>query len=759
MTLRNPVVEPQHLELAINNREIDNKAFMSDTKFFEGYSRWLDDEGRYESWDEAVSRVMNMHRRFYADKMTPELEKAIDFAEDMYKNKRVLGAQRALQFGGEQLLRHQMKLYNCTSTHIDRAEVFGELFYILLCGAGAGFSVQRHHVDKVPDIAERKKQAKQFIPDDSIEGWADTVDVLLSSYFVGGGKYPEYEGRKVYFDLSQIRPKGSKISGGFKAPGPEPLRKALDNIEHLIQGLVLKGITRLSPIHVYDIIMFIADAVLSGGVRRSATICLFSPDDQEMLKAKTGNWLEDHPQRKRSNNSALIIRNKIKKEDFHDIMKAVKEFGEPGFIFAESTEHAFNPCVEVGMLPTWHEPDGSTVSGVQGCNLTEINGGRCNTLEDFMAACEAGAILGTLQAGYTDFKFLPDTVRKIFEREALLGVSITGWMNSPDLLFDKDVLKAGAERILEVNENIAGILGINVAARATNVKPSGNASVLLMTASGIHEEHSKYALRHVTINKESEVGQLIKKINPYMVEESVHSSGNTDFAIAFPLIAKEGSIYKKDTTAIDFLEKVKLVQQSWVEFGTRVDKCVDPTLRHNVSNTVTVGNKDWDNVTDYLFDNRYSFAGVSFMGEFGDKAFSQAPFAEVLLEDEIVERYGRAAMFASGLIVDTFKGFHDLWQACSTAMQNDSDEYGEQSDMRADWVRRFKKFADTYFEGNLNETADCLKSVYYLHKWTKIQDNMKTIDFVSELESKKYVDIDTLGSAACVGTDGCEVSF
>lgn len=326
-------------------KDKDTKDLMSQAKFYEGYSRWNNDENRYETWEEAVTRVMDMHRSYYADKMTPDLSQLIDEAESLYKLKYVLGAQRALQFGGDQLLKHQMRLYNCTSTYADRAEFFGEFFYILLCGAGAGFSVQKHHVAKLPKIQERKKQAKVFKPDDSIEGWADSLAVLMSSYFVGGGTHPEYEGRKVFIDLSEIRPKGAQISGGFKAPGPEPLRRALDKIEYLLQGLVLKGIFELSPIHVYDICMYAADAVLAGGVRRSATICLFSHDDKDMAKAKTGNWYEENPQRGRSNNSAVIVRGEVTREEFSELMESIKQFGEPGFYFVSSKEHTTNPCI------------------------------------------------------------------------------------------------------------------------------------------------------------------------------------------------------------------------------------------------------------------------------------------------------------------------------------------------------------------------------------------------------------------------------
>lgn len=331
----------------MNQGHINTRDLMSQAKFFESYSRFNDEEGRYETWDEAVSRVMDTHRTYYKskDKYSDKLNSYIQEAEALYKEQKILGSQRALQFGGEQLLSNHMRLYNCTSSYADRAEFFGEIFWILLCGAGAGFSVQTHHIAKLPGIATRNKQAKIHVVEDSIEGWAEALDVLMSSYFVGGGKHPEFEGRRVYFDLSQIREKGAFISGGFKAPGPVPLRNALDKIEHLLQGLVLSGISSLRAIHVYDIVMHAADAVLAGGVRRSATICLFSKEDDEMMKAKTGNWFIDNPQRGRSNNSVVLKRDEVSEEEFSEIMKSVKEFGEPGFVFVSSYEHCFNPCV------------------------------------------------------------------------------------------------------------------------------------------------------------------------------------------------------------------------------------------------------------------------------------------------------------------------------------------------------------------------------------------------------------------------------
>lgn len=733
---------------------VDTRKLLSEAKFYDSYSRFNDDNERYETWEEAVDRVVQMHADQYKEKENG-LKSYIEEARQAYKEQRVLGAQRALQFGGDQLLKHQMRMYNCTSSYADRPAFFGEIFYILLCGAGAGFSVQEHHVARLPKVTARSKPAKTHVVTDDIEGWATAVDILMSSYFTDGGKYPEYAGRRVYFDLSNIRPKGSKISGGFKAPGPDGLRRALDKIEHLLQDIVidLKESIPLRPINVYDICMHTADAVLSGGVRRSATICLFSPDDEEMMSAKTGNWFIDNPQRGRSNNSAVIVRDTTTPEQFGYIMTKVKEFGEPGFVFVESTEHTTNPCVEIGMFP---QIDGQ--SGWQGCNLTEINGGKCVTKEDFFLACRAGAILGTLQAGYTDFKFLPDTTKDIFDREALLGVSITGWMNNPDILFDAKILEEGANIVRQVNREVAEVIGINAAARTTCVKPSGNASVLLQTASGIHAEHSNMYIRNVQMNKESEVTQAIQKTNPHMVEESVWSSGGTDVVVSFPILPKEDSILKDDLIGVTHLELVKKAQEHWVNAGTNEELCADKGIRHNVSNTIIV--KDWDEVEDYVFKNRRSFAGISFLSAMGDKDFNQAPNTGVIDADTMVNKYGTAAIFASGLVVDALNAFDNLWNACSTAqgMGEDLSVESTQTALKKDWIRRFNNFANNYLDGNLKETEYCLKDSYLLHKWNKINANFRDISWEHDLTEKKYTDVDTLGAAACAG-GACEIDF
>jgi ribonucleoside-diphosphate reductase alpha chain len=737
----------------INNlhlfQEINGRKLMSDAKFYEAYSRYSDKEERYETWNESVNRVMTMHRNFYKNKMTDELSNLLNEVEEAYKNKLFLGAQRALQFGGKQLLAHHSRLYNCSASYCNRPDFFGGLFYLLLSGCGVGFSVQKHHIAQLPNIKKRTKSAKTYIVPDSIEGWANTIDILLSSYFEGGGVYPEYEGRKVYFDLTNIRPKGSFISGGFKAPGSEPLRKALDKVENLIENELKNGSTKLRPIVAYDICMHIADAVISGGVRRSATICLFSKDDGEMIKAKTGDWFVNNPQRGRSNNSVALLRSQTTFEEFNNIMNSVKEFGEPGFIWLDNLEFLFNPCVEVGMLPRTND----FRYGFQMCNLTEINGAKSIDKETFFYQCKVAAIMGTIQAGYTDFKFLKDATKEIVEKEALIGVGITGMMNNPDILFNEDIIKEGARIVKYWNKKIAEIIGINQAARTTVIKPSGNSAVLLECASGIHGEHSEMYLRHVQFNKDSEVAQLFIKENPSMCEDSVWNR-ERDVVVAFPVIPNTNSKFKKDLLGVKQLEYVKQTQQTWIEEGTNIELCSNPKLRHNVSNTITVD--DWDAVTKYIYDNRNYLCGVSLLSALGDKAYPQAPFTEVLSYEKIVEKYGEVALFTSALIEAGLNAFNnDLWNACSTAMGYGEKLIDDHKDLlKRDFVRRFNKFAVNF--DSVEECSNCLKCVYVLHKYWKINKDIKNINWMKELSKKTFTDIDTMGAVACSGGQ-CEI--
>lgn len=445
---------------------------LQDYTLYAKYAKYIPNKKRREIWSETVDRVFGMHEIKFKEflETNEDFRKDFYFAKEQVLKKRVLGAQRALQFGGEPILRKNEKLYNCSVTYIDRPRAFQEAMYLLLCGCGVGFSVQYKHNDLLPNIKPRNKGKKTYVITDDIEGWANSIGVLLASYFIDDkNEFAEYQGYIVDFDTSLIRPEGAPITGGFKAPGPKGLEAALVKIENVINSRLTNNENKLHPIDSYDILMHASDAVLSGGLRRSATICLFSKTDGEMMKAKTGDWFISNPQRGRSNNSVALLKDKTTKEEFAEIMKSVKEFGEPGFVWLEDEDIIYNPCVEIGMMPKL--PDGRT--GIQFCNLCEINAKKIKSEEDFLQAARAGAIIGTLQASYTNFPYLGKVSEDIVRFESLLGVSMTGMMDSPDIVFDEKIQRKAAKEVLKVNEKISKIIGINQCARATCVKPAG----------------------------------------------------------------------------------------------------------------------------------------------------------------------------------------------------------------------------------------------------------------------------------------------
>ena len=737
---------------------------LSDYTIYAKYARYVPEKKRRESWDEMVDRVFEMHlSRFQlAISKNEELKSDILFAKQQVKKKRVLGAQRILQFGGEPILKHNAKVFNCSFGYLDRVRAFQETMYLLLCGCGVGFSVQTKHIKKLPAVSMPAEKVKIFKPEDSIEGWADCVGVLLSSFFDNDATFPEYNRHTVKFDFSNIRPEGALIAGQFKAPGHKGLEAALEKVREVIISRLTAGETKLHAIDVYDIVMHFSNAVLSGGVRRSATICLFSKTDKEMMDAKTGNWFLTHPQRARSNNSVLLVKDDITKEEFSKIIESTKQFGEPGFVFADSEDCGYNPCVEIGLYPQTR--DGR--SGWQFCNLCEINGKYCDTEEKFIQACRAAAIIGTLQAGYTDFKYLSPETKEITDQEALLGCSITGIMDNPDILLNPETQRKGAKEIRKINEKIAKLININPAARTTCVKPAGSTSCVLGTASGIHPHHAKRYIRRVQANYLEYPLSKFQENNPLAVEKSVWSSSGTDMVISFLCEVPKGAIIKNNLLAVELLEKVKTTQQNWVEAGTNKELCLLQSLRHNVSNTITVKDDEWDEVRDYIFANKKWFAGISLLSGSGDLDYPQAPFATVLNAKEIVDEYGDAAVFASGLIVDGLHVYNDnLWAACDSVLgfgekindfgfkiipAENTAEYKQW--LKFDWNRRAKQFANRYFNGNVRKATHCMKHVSLWKTWCDLSREYKEIDWSNVVEENEtHVDATTLGAQACAG--------
>jgi ribonucleoside-diphosphate reductase alpha chain len=592
-------------------------------------------DGTRETYIDAMTRVKNMHQKKF-----PYLANRI---EDVFKtfvyHGIVFPSQRSTQFAGVAIERNNMRMYNCTASYIDRVRFFAEGFWLLMSGCGVGFSVQKHHIAKLPNLISKTQRdarlKKIHVVEDSIEGWAEAVHVLTKSYLPTNEDEARY---CIGFHYDQVRPEGASISIGGVAPGPKVLEVAIEKVRFILDQAVDQAQDKLRPIQCFDIFMHISHAALLSS-RRAATIALFSPDDEEMMTAKTGTWWQDNPQRAYANISAQIVLDGLEKKDtFIKIIENAKQFGEPGFFFASDKDFATNPCGEIGLYPTYKNEDGSTESGWAVCNLNEIVVAKIKDAAELKAACRAAAFLGTLQASYTNTGYLGDTTKKIIERDALLGVSMTGIMSAPDLIFDEFLLKGCAQVVIDENEQTSRKIGINSALRATTIKPSGNSSTVAGCSAGIHPYHAKKYIRTMRINKINPIWQEIVSQLPEVCDDRDPQVGIVSFACEAPA----GAIVRKDLSASDFLKKVEFIQRYWVAPTTKLREKDQFGLTHNVSNTCTVKADEWDDLINRIWKLRDNVKGISLLSDYGDHVYENAPYQTV--EDDniqMIEKYNK----------------------------------------------------------------------------------------------------------------------
>ena len=577
-----------------------SQKILSDITVFMKYAKFQPEKNRRETWEELVTRNKEMHQRKY-----PHIKDKIEEVYKMVYDKKVLPSMRSLQFGGKPIEISPNRVYNCAYMPIDHVDSFSETMFLLLGGTGVGYSVQKHHVEKLPDIKKpNPDRTRRYLIGDSIEGWADAIKVLMESYL-------GYKSSTPVFDFSDIRHKGAMlVTSGGKAPGPQPLKDCIHHITKVLDNK--KDGEKLTPIETHDIVCHIADAVLAGGIRRAALISLFSADDEEMISCKSGSWWEQNAQRGRANNSAVLLRHKITKEFFMDLWKRIElsGAGEPGIYLSNDKDWGTNPCCEIALRP------------FQFCNLCEVNASDIESQEDFDARVKAASFIGTLQAGYTDFHYLRDIWKRTTEKDALIGVGMTGIGSGVVLGYD---MKKAAKMVKEENERVANLIGINKSARTTTVKPSGTSSLVLGTSSGIHAWHNDFYLRRIRVGKNESIYSYLAINHPELIEDEFFRPHDTA-VITIPQKSPEGSIIRHESV-FQMLERVKKVSQEWIKPGHR-----NGQNTHNVSATVSIKEDEWDLVGEWMWNNRDFYNGLSVL-PYNGGTYTQAPFEDCTKED------------------------------------------------------------------------------------------------------------------------------
>jgi len=573
--------------------DISNK-ILSDIAVYMKYAKHKSDEERRETWNELVARNKEMHRKKY-----PMLNGEIDEAYELVESRRVLPSMRSMQFAGKPIEISPNRIYNCGYLPVDNYQAFSEILFLLLGGTGIGFSVQKHHVEQLPEIRHpRATRKRRYLVGDSIEGWADAVKVLVRSYFEGTST--------INFDFSDIRPKGARlITSGGKAPGPEPLKTCIRQIKSILNNKQ-EG-EQLEPIEVHDIVCHIADAVLAGGIRRAALISLFSADDKDMIACKSGSWWEENPQRARANNSAVVVRHRVKKSFFKELWERIKfsGSGEPGIYFTNDKDWGTNPCCEIALRP------------FQFCNLCEVNVSDVKSQEDLNQRVKTAAFLGTLQAGYTDFHYLRSIWQRTTEKEALLGVSLTGIASG--CLEGLDLQQA-ADIAVEENKKVSTLIGIKPAARVTTIKPAGTSSIVLGCSSGIHAWHNDYYIRRLRVGKNEDIYHYLSINHPELVEDEYFRPHDTAI-ISVPQKAPDNAILRHESAG-DLLERVKWFSDNWINPGHG-----SGNNTHNISATISIKDDEWDDVGEWMWKNRDAYNGLSVLPYDGG-TYIQPPFED-----------------------------------------------------------------------------------------------------------------------------------
>ena len=575
--------------------ELSNE-ILSEITIYMKYARYIPELNRRETWKELVSRNKNMHIKKF-----PELKDEIEKAYSFVYTKKVLPSMRSMQFGGKPIEISPNRMYNCAYMPIDHIDAFSECMFLLLGGTGVGYSVQKHHVDKLPSINKPyTNRKKRFLIGDSIEGWADSVRVLMKSYMNG-------KGSRVEFDYSDIRAKGARlVTSGGKAPGPQPLKECILKLTGILEQK--EDGERLTTLEVHDIICHIADAVLAGGIRRAALISLFSAYDDEMISCKSGDWWELNGQRGRANNSAVLMRHKISKEFFLNLWKRMEltKSGDPGIYFSNDKDWGTNPCCEIALRP------------YQFCNLCEVNVSNVESQEDLNERVRVASFIGTLQASYTNFHYLRDIWRTNTEKDALIGVSMTGIASGRVLGYN---MTEAAIIVKEENKRIAKLIGINKSSRCTTVKPAGTTSLALGTSSGIHAWHNDYYIRRIKVGKNEAIYSYLLENHPTLLEDDLERTYDTAW-ICSPQKAPDGSIYRNES-AFNLLERIKKVAREWVKAGHRTG-----SNTHNVSATISLKDNDWDLVGEWMWENRKDYNGLAIF-PFYDSSHPQLPFEDI----------------------------------------------------------------------------------------------------------------------------------